>query len=79
MYRLKTSWGVTTVDLKSVYLFNCKVDMWKQQYILELSLKDGAGTITALFDSFDDLIRTAKDLHQMIENQNILGSSESTQ
>lgn len=68
MYQIKTTWGSTSIDPDTVYKFNCSVDTWTRRYTLELFFDNNAGTITAIFDDFESLMRAVKDLHRLIEN-----------
>lgn len=68
MYNIKTTWGSTTIDPDTVYKFNCIINVWEKRYSLELFFDNGGGTITALYDDFDTLMRAVKDLHRIIEN-----------
>lgn len=64
--KIETPWGEATLNMSKIKHYYCHVDVWKQDFNIIIAYSTGSekdDQITALCNSFDDMIRTCKRLH----------------
>ena len=69
MLKIDTEWGDASIDINKIKYYNCHVDTWKQKYTIVITYSTrhgGDDQVTAVCESFNDMIRTCKKIHDQL-------------
>ena len=70
--KIETRWGEATLFVSKIKYYHCHVDVWKHEYNIIITYNTASKTpdqVTAIYNSFEDMVRTCKQLHsELISN-----------